>query len=263
MSGAPARSVALALDDRGLARITIASPSTRNALSPAVLAELRATLAEANERGARVILLSGGDGVFAAGADLRELAGRSEWASYDAVAQRTFEAVEQSAAPVLAAIDGAAFGGGMELALASHLRVATRRAKLGLLEVSLGIMPGAGGTQRLTAIVGRGRALELILTARAIDGEEAQRIGLVSEAVEPDELLPCAERLAERLLGNAPHAMRLAKDAVLLASPSAPGLAFERAAQALLFTQPERRARVEARIAQLAAGRAGASEVRS
>lgn len=255
MNAVQSRSVTLALDERGLARVTIDSPATRNALSPAVLADLSATIAEANERGAHVIVLSGANGIFAAGADLRELASRSEWASYDALAQRTFDEVERSAAPIVAVIDGVAFGGAMELALACHLRVASRTARMGLPEVSLGIMPGAGGTQRLTAIVGRGRAMEMILTARLVNGEEALKMSLVSDTVDSAQLAACGDALAERLLANAPNAVRLAKDAVVLATPAAPGLAFERAAQALLFTQPERRTRVEQRIAQLDARR--------
>jgi enoyl-CoA hydratase/carnithine racemase len=255
VSDAPSRLVALDLDERGLARVTLDSPATRNALSPALLADLGARIAEANERGARAIVLSGAGGVFAAGADLRELASRSEWTSYAGLAQRTYDAIEGSPAPVVAVIEGVAFGGAMELALACHLRVAARTARMGLPEVSLGILPGAGGTQRLTAVVGRGRALELIVTARLIDGEEALRFGLVAAAVDADELAAAGDALAERILANAPHAVRLAKDAVLLATPTESGLAFERAAQALLFTQPERHERVGGRIAQLDARR--------
>jgi len=157
----------------GLARLD--RPEARNALSPELMEEL-ATLCERwdEDPGVRCIVIAGGDDWFAAGADIK------------AMATRTFALIESMPQPVVAAINGQAWGGGCELSLACTLRVAAASAHLGQPEVAVGIIPGGGGTQRLPRLIGAGRAAQLILSARIIDAEEAERIGLV-EAVLPDD----------------------------------------------------------------------------
>lgn len=229
----------------GLATILISNPRKRNALEPTVLGAVRGAVVDANQAGARAIVIAGADGRFPSGADLSHLARRSEWESYDALAQRVYEVVEQSPAPVVAAIERHALGGALELALACHLRVAGLGSVFGFPEVSFGILPGAGGTQRLAAVAGRGCALDLILTGRRVAAEEAHALGVVTRLVAGGEALGEARALAAEIARHSAPAVRLAKDAVLTAGQPA-GYAFERAAQALLFTQPDRAERIAA-----------------
>src|SRR5690606_6451896 len=163
------------------------------------------------------VIHGAGDRAFVAGADIAELAGLEPLEAVEASrrGQKVFLAIERSRKPFVAAIDGFALGGGCELALACHLCVASPRARFGLPEVTLGIIPGYGGTARLPRLVGVGRALELILTGGMIDGQEAHRIGLVNRLVaEEKDVVAEARRLAASIAANAPLAVGLAIDAV-------------------------------------------------
>jgi enoyl-CoA hydratase len=202
----------------GVATLVIDRPSKLNALNAQTLSELEqafdAVAADDAVRG--VIVTGAGDKAFVAGADIGELAKETATSGHLAArrGQDVFRKIETSGKPVVAAINGFALGGGLELALACHLRVASDRAKLGLPEVSLGIIPGYGGTQRLARLVGRGRALELILTGAHVDAAEAHRIGLVNRVVPAAELLEQTEKLIRSIIDNAPVALRHALLAV-------------------------------------------------
>ena len=163
--------------------ITLNRPEALNALSFQIVKDIGAALSEVAESNARALLVIGaGDRAFCAGADINELAGRtlSEVKRGAEAGQRTFARLDTFPMPSVAIINGYAFGGGMELASACTFRIATPNAKMGLPEIKLGLIPGYGGTQRLPRLIGEGRALELIMTGRTVEAEEAERIGLVS-----------------------------------------------------------------------------------
>ncbi|HYK81693.1 MAG TPA: enoyl-CoA hydratase-related protein [Gemmatimonadales bacterium] len=202
----------------GVAVITINRPDKLNALNDQVVTELAHAAARlATEDALRGALLTGaGQKAFVAGADIGDLARQG---AFDGKAralrgQAMLRAFETCGKPVIAAVNGYALGGGCELALACHLRVASETARFGQPEVKLGIAPGYGGTQRLPRLVGKGHALHLILTGEMIDAREALRIGLVNQVVAPAELLPTAEQLLRRILAMGPLAVRLALEAV-------------------------------------------------
>ncbi|HVS91994.1 MAG TPA: enoyl-CoA hydratase-related protein [Mucilaginibacter sp.] len=199
--------------------IIINRPAKLNALNKNTLAELHTALYDAfnSENVGGVIITGSGEKAFVAGADI------AEFASYDAaqgedMARRghknVFDFIENSPKPVIAAINGFALGGGLELALACHIRLASNNAKMGLPEVSLGLIPGYGGTQRLTRLIGRGRALEMILTGDMIAAEDAHAFGLVNHVTSPEELLPAAESVMSRILSRSPQALASAIAAV-------------------------------------------------
>ncbi len=193
-------------------------PDVLNALNRETLAEIehftRAFLSDPDQ--GALIVSGSGEKSFVSGADIHELAVLDPRGAEDIsrFGQRVLDALEQSPKPVLAAVNGYAFGGGCELALACHLRLASDNAVFGLPEVSLGILPGYGGTQRLPRLVGRGRALEMILTGRRVKADEAERIGLVNRVVPRAELLAEAEKLVQAILGNGPLAVAAALEAV-------------------------------------------------
>ncbi|MFH1811000.1 MAG: enoyl-CoA hydratase-related protein [Pseudomonadota bacterium] len=201
-----------------VAILTLNRPEAANALSRALVAELATRLAEAAaDKELRALVVTGaGDRVFCAGADLKE---RREMAPEEVplFLQKGRELMDGLAAlrcPTIAAFNGAAMGGGLELALCCDLRLAARGVKLGLTETSLAILPGAGGTQRLPRLVGVARAKELILTARRVDADEAWRIGLVNEVVEPGTLRARALAVAQEIASNGPVAVAQAKKAI-------------------------------------------------
>lgn len=202
----------------GVAWITITRPEKLNALDRHTLEALRKSFERAtNDVEVRGIVLTGsGTRAFVAGADISELSQLSplEASEVSRRGQRLFREVELSRKPVVAAINGVALGGGCELALACHLRIATRTARFGLPEVRLGLIPGYGGTVRLSRLIGKGRALEMILTGEAVDAEEAYRTGLVNRVVEPEALREEAEALLGRVLANAPLALAAAIEGV-------------------------------------------------
>jgi enoyl-CoA hydratase len=209
----------LQLENRdGIALITINRPDKLNALSDAVITELGdlATRIE-TDPGIRAAILTGaGEKAFVAGADIAELA-RCNALEARALSQKgsqVFRRLEACPKPVLAAVNGFALGGGCELALACHLRIASDNARFGQPEVKLGIIPGYGGTVRLPRLVGRGRALEMLLSGAPIDAAEALRIGLVNRVVPLPRLLPESEQLLRAILANGPLAVRGCLEAV-------------------------------------------------
>jgi enoyl-CoA hydratase len=207
------------VDTRGdVAVITVNRPDKLNALNAETVNELRAALEQvANDDAVRAVLLTGaGEKSFVAGADIAELAKMTPLSGIDVSrqGQDTFRFLETMRKPVIAAVNGFALGGGLELALACHFRVASENAKFGLPEVKLGIIPGYGGTVRLPRVVGRGRALEMILTGEMLDAQEAFRIGLINHVYPQSELLGAAEQLAKKIAANGPVAIALAIEAV-------------------------------------------------
>jgi methylglutaconyl-CoA hydratase len=208
----------LAGADAGIALLGLDRPSAKNALGRQLLAEFRESLgALRDDPAVRVLIVySCVPEVFCAGADLKERGGMSpgEAAAFVQDLRATFMELGDLPMPTIAAIDGAAFGGGLELALAADLRVAGAGTKLGLVETSLAIIPGAGGTQRLPRLIGASRAKELIFTARRIGAEEASRLGLVNRVVAAGKALESALALAREILPNGPVALRAAKRAV-------------------------------------------------
>jgi enoyl-CoA hydratase len=198
--------------DDGIARLTINRPDKLNALNATVIAELD-DAAGRIERDAAVhaVLLTGaGAKAFVAGADIAEIGGQGamDGELRARAGQRMMRRLEQCGKPVLAAVNGFALGGGCELAMACHLRIASETARFGQPEVKLGIGPGYGGTVRLPRLVGRGRALELLLTGGMIDAQEAWRIGLVNRVVPADRLIAESEQLLRSILENGPLAVR-------------------------------------------------------
>lgn len=195
----------------GIGLVTVNRPDKLNALNDAVITELgQVAVQAAEDRSVRAVILTGaGSRAFVAGADIAELAtcdpGRAETLSRKG--SQVFRSLERCPKPVLAAVNGFALGGGCELAMACHLRIASGNAKFGQPEVKLGITPGYGGTVRLPRLVGPGRALELLLSGGMIDAAEAYRIGLVNRVVPADDLLAESEKLLREILENGPLAV--------------------------------------------------------
>lgn len=200
-----------------IATITVNRPDKLNALNDAVMDELRTAIAEARRRSdVGGVLLTGAGRAFVAGADIAELADQRavEGKARAQRGQRVFRRFETSPKPTLAAVNGFALGGGCELAMACHMRIASEAAKFGQPEVRLGILPGYGGSQRLPRIVGKGRALQLLLTGEMIDAAEAYRIGLVNRVVPAADLIPAARALLTTILAQGPLAVAHCIEAV-------------------------------------------------
>lgn len=199
--------------------ITINRPDQLNALNRATIGELNKALSEAEaDKSVRVVIIIGsGAKAFVAGADIKEFAHFSveEGKALAADGQKQlFDHVEALNKPVIAAVNGFALGGGLELAMSCHVRIASDNAKMGLPEVSLGVIPGYGGTQRLPRLVGKGKAMEMILSAQMIDANDALQWGLVNRVVPQDQLLSTAHELAVRIMKNSPTALAAAIRAV-------------------------------------------------
>jgi enoyl-CoA hydratase len=209
----------------GILVITVDRPKVLNALNAQTVAELGRAFAEArdDESVRCVILTGGGEKAFVAGADINELSKMSPISGRDVArqGQQVFSSIERMTKPVIAAINGFALGGGCELALACHIRIASDKAQLGLPEVTLGIIPGYGGTQRMARLLGKGKALELILTGERIGAEEAERIGLVNKVVPADQLMAAAEEMGRKIAQRGPLAVRSAIEAVMSGSDMA------------------------------------------
>jgi enoyl-CoA hydratase len=200
-----------------IATITVNRPDKLNALNDALMAELGRAIDEAVGReDVGGVLLTGAGRAFVAGADIAELAGQNavEGKARAERGQRTFRRFETSPKPTIAAVNGFALGGGCELAMACHIRLASDAAKFGQPEVKLGIVPGYGGSQRLPRLVGKGRALQLLLTGEMIDAAEALRIGLVNRVVPAAELLPSARTMLATILAQGPRAVAQCIEAV-------------------------------------------------
>jgi enoyl-CoA hydratase len=197
----------------GVAVVTLNRPEVLNALDTALLGELEAAFTSLD---ARAVVLTGAGRAFCAGADLKERDGMDEaaWRAHHEVLERAFAAVREQGAPTIAAVEGYALAGGLELALSCDLVIAASDAVLGLPEVTRGIIPGGGGTQLLPRLVGLSRAKELVLTGRRIDAETAERYGLVARTVEPGQAREAALALAREIALNAPLAVRAAKRAI-------------------------------------------------
>lgn len=213
----------LETDQAGTAILTVNRPDKLNALNNDLLRELNKALdyIEADQQ-IRVLIITGsGDKAFVAGADikeLRELDGRSG-EELSSKGQQIFDRIETSSKPVIALINGYALGGGAELAMACHIRVATNNALIGLPEVTLGIIPGYGGTQRLPKLVGYSKAMEMILTGKAIKADEAKETGLVNYVLDADEALDKAKSIAQTISKNGPVAVSKAIEAILSSRP--------------------------------------------
>jgi len=228
-----------------IATLTVSRPEVRNALSKETVDEMHAALralATREDVGA-VIFTGSGDKSFVAGADIREIRERGKREALEAINQELFSAVENFPWPVIAAVNGYALGGGFELALACDIRVAAESARFGFPETNLGIIPAAGGTQRLPRHVGWGRAKEIILTGRILNAQEAEEMGLVSRVVPAEELMAAAREFAEKVLSRGPLAIRLAKLALNVSARAGldAGLQVERMAQAVLFESEDKK----------------------
>jgi enoyl-CoA hydratase len=205
----PYASIELAVNER-VATITVNRPDKLNALNAATIGELGDAIDEVRRRDdIAAAILTGAGRAFVAGADISELAAQSPWQAKQRAlrGQEIFRRYETSPKPVVAAVNGFALGGGCELAMSCHLRIASEAAKFGQPEVKLGICPGYGGTQRLPRLVGMGRALQLLMTGEMIDAAEAYRIGLVNRVVPAGELLGAADTLVRQMIANAPLAL--------------------------------------------------------
>jgi enoyl-CoA hydratase len=247
-----------AVADR-IATITVNRPDKLNALSAATLTELERAIDEAVERAdVGGVILTGAGRAFIAGADISELSRLTPLQARESGlrGQHVFRKFEVSPKPVIAAINGFALGGGCELAMSCHVRIAAEAAKFGQPEVKLGICCGYGGSQRLPRLVGRGRALQLLLTGETIDAQEAYRIGLVNKVTPNEELLPAATAMLKQMLANAPLALAYSIEAIDrgLEVPLSDGLNLEATLFGLLFGTKDAaegtRAFVEKRAAQ-------------
>ena len=230
------------LDD-GILIVAVDRPGVRNALDLIVQQDLRRAIDTAREDArVRGVIFTGTGAIFASGADIAQVRERDLLAGLRGQLQGLLTELQSLEKPTLAAINGHALGGGLEFALASDIRIAATDARIGLPEVGLGILPGAGGTQRLARHVGLGRAVEMILTGRLLTAEEAQLAGLVAEVTSAEELLPRSIEIMRGVLSKAPLALRLAKMITrsALDVDENTGLMIERLAQALLYTTDDK-----------------------
>lgn len=230
-----------------IAKVTMNRPKVMNAMNPTALEELRAAFTEVRrDPGIRGAILTGaGDKSFAAGADLSSVAQQTalEAQEFMHAGKTLLTMIESLGKPVIAAVNGYALGGGLEIAMACTFRIAAEEARFGQPEVRWGIMPGWGGTQRLPRLVGPGRAQQIILTGGFIDAQEAHRIGLVNEVVPRSDLLARTEKILAQIVANAPLAVEYSVEAVLkgLDSPLADGLALESALNAVCMASEDRK----------------------
>lgn len=238
----------------GVVVVTVNRAEVRNAVSRQVLADLRAVLADlrADDTVGVLVLTGAGDKAFVAGADISQLRDYTLHTALESEMQKVYDEVEAFEKPTIAAVNGYALGGGCELAMSCDIRIAADTARFGLPETNLSVLPGAGGTQRLARLVGTGRAIELILTGRLLDADEAARIGLVTTVVPGAELIEEASRVAGKILAKGPLAVRLAKLVVRtgMDADQRTGLVVERLAQALLYTSDDKREGAEAFLAK-------------
>jgi enoyl-CoA hydratase len=232
--------------------VTLNRPEVYNALNAALLGELGEVLDQIknNSEIGMVILTGAGEKAFVSGADISEIPASNALLAWDTSRdhQAILNRLERLGKPSIAAINGYCLGGGLELAMACTLRMASENARLGLPELGLGLVPGFGGTQRLTRLVGKAKAIEMILTAKPIDAKEAFRIGLVNQVVPFPELIPKAIEMAELILKNGATAIRLAMDLVLRGQDMSldDSMAFESAISSISLMSPEAAQRLKA-----------------
>ncbi|MDI9643538.1 MAG: enoyl-CoA hydratase-related protein [Archaeoglobaceae archaeon] len=221
---------------------TLNRPEKLNALDMKTRVELKEILERA-EKEVRVLIITGTGKAFAAGADINELVKRDPLMSLEATKFGTelFAKIEELEIPVIAAINGLALGGGLELAMGCDIRIASTKAKFGQPEINIGIFPGGGGTQRLPRLVGMGMAKKLVLTGEMITAEEAYRIGLVEELVEPEKLMDRAKEIANKIIEKSAVAVKLAKKALnaSMNTPLREGLRYEASLFSILFASEE------------------------
>ncbi|MDB4875190.1 MAG: Enoyl-CoA hydratase/isomerase [Gemmatimonadetes bacterium] len=241
----PFETISLAVSDR-VATITVSRPDKLNALNDRVIAELGEAINDARANpDVGGVILTGAGRAFVAGADIAELEAH-DGISAKQLAQRgqeVFRRFETSPKPTIAAVNGFALGGGCELAMCCHLRLASEFAKFGQPEVKLGLVPGYGGTQRLPRLVGKGRALQLLLTGEMIDAQEAYRIGLVNRVFPAAELIPAATAMLQTMMANGPLALAHCVEAVNSGYdlPLADALTLEATAFGLLAATEDKR----------------------
>lgn len=231
-----------------VARVTIARPEARNAIDARVRQELADLLDRlAQDDDVRALVLAGEGGkAFVSGADIPELRDRTHRDAFFAVNAALFQKLEDFPRPTLAAIEGYALGGGLELALACDLRVVARGARLGLPEVTLGIFPSAGATHRLPRLIGLGRTRELVYTGRILTADEASALGMVERVVDDGRALEAAVDIARQIALNSALAVQVAKVALNAAARGADPAAIEKLGQSLLFDSPDKRERMTA-----------------
>jgi len=210
--------VLLVKEETGIATLTLNRPEVMNSLNFPLLHALKDRIESFRfRRDLRVVIITGsGEKAFCSGADLKERAtlNPDQVREYIFTIRNLFTAIEELNKPVIAAVNGIALGGGTELALASDIRIASSKASMGLTETRLAIIPGAGGTQRLPRLIGKGKAKELIFTGKRIDGQEAVKIGLVNQLCEPDDLLEACREMAAMICETGPVAIEQAKYAI-------------------------------------------------
>ncbi|WP_369046136.1 enoyl-CoA hydratase/isomerase family protein [Sinomonas sp. P10A9] len=230
--------------DGAVGTITVNRPEVRNALSKTVLGEIGAVLDawEDDASVGAVVFTGAGEKAFVAGADITQLAGYDLAYGLAAHMQKLYDRIEDYPKPTIAALNGVAMGGGLELAMSCDIRVAAVGTKMGLPEATLGVLPGAGGTQRLTRLVGTGRAVEMILTSRVLTAGEAERYGLVTAVVPREDLGATAAATAATILSKGPLAVRLGKLVIRQGADAdqKTGLLLERLAQTLLYTTEDK-----------------------
>jgi enoyl-CoA hydratase len=233
----------------GVLLVTLNQPESRNALNSKLLRELGDILnGSAEDNAVRCVVLTGGAEVFAAGSDVKEIAGKTEADIRADPRRMRWQQIRNFSKPLIAAVNGYCLGGGNELAMHCDIIIAGRNAKFGQPEINLGLIPGAGGTQHLTAAVGKTMAMQMILTGKLLDAEEARSYGLVSEVTDTEETIQRAVEIAEQIASKPPLAVQLAKEAILKASDTQleEGLLFEREAFTKLFVTDDLREGINA-----------------
>lgn len=245
--------VALTVEDH-VATVTLNRPDVRNAINAQVQHDIAAVLdvLRNDDDVSAVVFTGAGYRAFAAGADIGQLQSYDLHTGLGASMQRLYDVVEQFEKPTIAAVNGYALGGGCELAMACDIRVASQNARFGLPETNLSVLPGAGGTQRLARLVGVGRAIDMILTARVISADEALAFGLATYLASPDELLATAHSVAASIIAKGPIAVRLAKTVVRagMDADQHTGQVVERLAQSLLYTTADKQEGASAFLAK-------------
>ncbi len=240
--------------ESGIAHVELNRPAVRNALNLEMVRALHGVLDDLSQRDeVRVVVISGAGGkAFASGADIAELRDRTHRDAFLTFNGSLFQKVEDFLRPTIAAIEGYALGGGLELALACDLRVASKTAKVGLPEATLGIYPAAGGTWRLPRLLGIGRAKDLVFTGRILESAEAFSLGMFERLCEPGEAVATAMELAATIAQNAPLALQVAKLSLNLVARGGDPTALERAGQGLLFDSADKRERMTAFLSKRA-----------